>query len=134
MENQNRIYKLLLGVALIVELVCFAPDIYPQNKKGNKMDNLMKEQFEMMKWDREYLSQGLVFLWDKYTTECKADTQQVKMNVYEFRGKKIYRPVSEYDYDLGFDNSYRGVEMVTKHKEITLEGFIEFLRLGAKSK
>lgn len=31
MKNQNRFYKLLLGVALIAEIVCFAPDIEAQN-------------------------------------------------------------------------------------------------------
>ena len=30
MKNQNRFYKLLLGVALIAELVCFAPNIEAQ--------------------------------------------------------------------------------------------------------
>lgn len=133
MKKQFRIYRLLLGVALIAVLVCFAPDSYSQDKKENKMDSVMKEQFENMNWDKEYLSQGLVFLWDKYTAECKADTQQVKMNVYEFRGKKSYSPVTEYDFDLGFSSNYRGVEIITRHREITLKGFIEFLRRGAKS-
>lgn len=122
---------------LICLLVGFAPDIYSQTKIKNedKMDNIMKEQFEKMDWNKEYLSQGLVFLWDKYVAECKADTFSIEYHVYNNFGKeRLVRVGTGYDLDPGFSPGYKGIEKRQHHREITLEGFIEFLRQGANSR
>jgi len=42
MENQNRIYKLLLGVALIAELVGFALVHFDNTKKQERIERLEK--------------------------------------------------------------------------------------------
>ena len=80
MKNQFRIYKLLLGVALIAELVCFAPDIKAQDKKENKMDNRIELKDTGIITFTKPMTSSMVFTNDfnKYVKLTMKDTLEVE--------------------------------------------------------
>ena len=72
-----------------------------------------------------------VGLYDTYVDRCENTKTEVLCNVWRdgIDGEETYVPVSEHDsLDLGFSPYYRGKKLITKTREATFDGFMEYLR------
>jgi len=152
MENKNRIYKLLLGVVLIAELVYFIPDIKAQEILTDRVDTslgwlrgdaIITDDFADSlnlsgKDESNELMNLFVRRYDEYAKECFADSNEYTFNMYIHnhwrKPDTTYSIQNKYEIDPGENMDFRGTVKKWVHRETTFEGFIGWLRKrGAKS-